>query len=205
MAQYREHLASRSGWLHELAKAEMNPEASELLDRMSSYDPQQLIEESTVEFLTDLRQSFNDFAKVFNGYSDEGQRFQDLKIYGVAQTAADFMIFRNQVKLVVANPSQGLISIQFHRHRPQGLSIDGRAGGEQNSEFGPPHEIMAQVGPFRDVKWTYQGENVTPEQVAKYYFAEFVRVTRQSKRAGKGNQQLLDQIRGILQEKGFDL
>jgi hypothetical protein len=67
-------------------------------------------------------------------------------------------------------------------------------------------ELVAQVGPFRDVYWAYQGEKVQPEQVARFYFAEFIRATRDSRRGrGSSNQVLLDQIKALLQEKGLEL
>jgi hypothetical protein len=70
---------------------------------------------------------------------------------------------------------------------------------------GQTQDLLAQVGPFRDVYWTFQGEKVTPEQVAKFYFAEFVRSTRDTRKSKAGNQLLLDQIKALLQEKGLDL
>jgi hypothetical protein len=66
-------------------------------------------------------------------------------------------------------------------------------------------DLLAQVGPFRDVHWTFQGEKVTPEQVAKFYFAEFARATRDTRKSRAGNQLLIDQIKALLQEKGLDL
>ena len=46
---------------------------------------------------------------------------------------------------------------------------------------------------------------MNPEQVARFYFAEYVRVTRDTRRSRATNQLLLDQIKALLQEKGLDL
>lgn len=198
-----------TGWIHELAKAEDHPDAESLLHLGRGFDPQQLIEENTIDFLMELRECFNEFARVFNGYSEGGVRFQEIKIYSVAQTAADFMIFRNQIKLVVANTAHGVIQLSFAQHIRGTLAVDGQiqgvAGSSQSQLSDGAQELLAQVGPFRDVFWTFQGEKVTPDQVARFYFAEFVRATRDTRKSKTGNQLLLEQIKTLLQEKGLNL
>ncbi|OFZ73627.1 MAG: hypothetical protein A3K03_03235 [Bdellovibrionales bacterium RIFOXYD1_FULL_44_7] len=212
MGQYKDgsgssgHL-SQVGWIHELARGEMHPEAEKLLQLGRSFDPQQLVEESTIEFLSELKQCFNEFARLFNGYSEAGTKFQEVKVYSVAQTAADFMVFRNQVKLVVTNSAHGAIQLSFAQHVRNNLAVDGQSLADVHTPGGvnQAQELLAQVGPFRDVYWTFQGEKVTASQVAKFYFAEFVRSTRDAKKLKTGNQLLLEQIKTLLQEKGLDL
>src|SRR6476660_5503260 len=100
MSRYKDELPSQQGWLHELARAEIHPDAEKLLQLGRSFDPQQLVEESTIDFLTELRENCNEFARMFNSYSESGSKFQEVKVYSIAQTAADFMLFRNQIKLI---------------------------------------------------------------------------------------------------------
>ncbi len=211
MAQSKSHLSSPQGWIHELARAEMHPDAERLLQVGRSFDPQQMVEESTVGFLAELKERFVEYAKIFNAQSEAGTRYAEAKVYAVAQTAADFMIFRNQVKLIVSNSAHGVIQLLFAHHVRGTLAVDGQV--QNPSSVVPagqvPHqaqELVAQVGPFRDVNWTFQGERIDPEQVARFYFAEFVRATRDSRRSrGSSNQVLLDQIKALLQEKGLEL
>lgn len=207
MGRFQEGLPSQQGWLHELARAEIHPDAEKLLQLGRSFDPQQLVEESSIEFLTELREHFNGHARIFNGYSENGARFQDVKVYAVAQTAADFMLFRNQIKLVFSNSAHGVIQISFAQHVRGTLAVNGQdqASLMTQAPGGQSQDLLAQVGPFRNVFWTFQGEKVTPEQVSKFYFAEFTKLTRDSKRSRVGNQLLLDQIKALLQEKGLDL
>lgn len=209
MARFKDVLpSSQQGWIHELAKSEMHPDAERLLQLGKSFDPQQLVEESTIDFLMELREHFNEFGRLFNGYSEAGTRFQEVKVYNIAQTAADFMVFRNQVKLVVSNVAHGVIQFAFAQHVRGALAVDGQQiAGQQPAASGisGSQDLLAQVGPFRDIHWTFQGEKVTAEQVAKFYFAEFARATRDVKRSRAGNQLLLDQIKALLQEKGLDL
>ena len=200
-------LPSQQGWVHELARAEVHPDAERLLQLNQSFDPQQLVEESTIDFLTQLRELMTDYARVFNAFAENGGKFQEVKIYNVAQAAADFMIFRNQVKLVFSNTAHGVIQIAFAQHLRGTLNVDGQSmNTSQNQNMAQSaQELHARLGPFRDVIWTFQEEKVSPEQVAKFYFTEFVRSTRESKRSRAGNQLLLDQIKALLQEKGLEL
>lgn len=197
--------SGQTGWIHDLARAEIHPEAERLLGLGSGLDPHQLVEEATVRFLMELREKLTEFSRTFNSYSEAGARFQDIKIYSVAQTAADFMIFRNQIKLVVSNSAHGVIAIAFQAHTRSPFNFDGSNPDNVAPQTPAQQELLAQVGPFRDVKWTFQGEEVTPEQIARYYFAEFVRATREKKVKQGSNQLLLEQIKALLQEKGIDL
>jgi hypothetical protein len=210
MSRSQDILPSQKGWIHELARAEIHPDAEKLLQLGKSFDPQQLVEESTIDFLTELREQFGEYIRVFNSYSENGTRFQDMKVYAVTQTAADFMLFRNQVKLIFSNPAHGVIQIAFAQHVRGGLAIDGfdqksTSNTPVTSFHGQSHDLLAQVGPFRDIFWTFQGEKVQSDQVSKFYFAEFTKITRGTKRSQAGNQLLLDQIKALLQEKGLNL
>jgi hypothetical protein len=215
MNRSQDLLQSQHGWIHELTRAEIHPEAEKLLQLGKSFDPQQLVEESAIDFLAELRGQFSEFARAFNSYSENGASFSEIKVYSVAQTAADFMLFRNQVKLIFSNSSHGVIQISFAQHMRGSLAIDGvGTGGTEPrpvsgafpgfSLGGQAQELLAQVGPFRDVFWTFQGEKVFPEQISKFYFVEFAKVTRVAKKLPPGNQLLLDQIKALLQEKGLD-
>lgn len=213
MAQSKDLLPAQTGWIHELARAEVHPDAERLLQLGKSFDPQQLVEESTIDFLMELREQFNDFAKLFNALSEGGIKYQEIKVYSVAQAAADFMVFRNSIKLVVSNTAHGVIQFSYAQHNRSSVAVMGVPGsqgtmGDSSSSvmnMSGTHDLLAQVGPFRDVFWTYQGEKVSPDQVAKFYFAEFARATRDSKKSKAGNQFLLEQIKALLQEKGLDL
>ena len=199
-ASVKDILSNQKGWVHELARAELHPDAEKLLNLSKSLDPQALVEESTQEFMADLRDEFHELAKIFNAYSENGSKFADIKVYQVANTVSDFMLYRNQIKLVVSNPAHGVIQLQFASH------IQGQGMGATNATNIQTTEILAQVGPFRDVYWTYQGQQISSEQISKYFFGEFVRTTRDtSKRTKVSNQVLLDQIKALLQEKGLEL
>lgn len=208
MSRSQDIMPAQTGWIHELVRSEIHPDAEKLLGLSSSFDPASRIEESTITFLTDLQEQFQSYAKLFNGYSESGIKFQEIKIYSLAGSPADFMVFRNQVKLVVSNITSGVIGFSFARHIRSTVNVNGQ--GQQdlsasNVPLSKGQELRAQIGPFHEVFWTFEGERVNAEQVAKFFFVEFVRATRDSRKARGANQALLEQIKSLLQEKGLDL
>jgi hypothetical protein len=186
-----------NGWIHELARAEASPEADALyqINRVSA--PEQAIEESTVEFLTDLRAFFQEYVRIFNALSEAGKKFYEIKVFNLTQGAADFMVYRNGIKLIVANTTQGVIQISYDKHVVNGTT----------SELSVPHadEILAQLGAFGSVHWMYRSEKVESEQVAKHFFADFTRITREQKKARPNQKVLLEQIKALLLEQGMSL
>lgn len=199
-ASFRDARASfNTQWIHDLARAETHPEADKLMSESSAYDPNRRIQEATHEFMQEVKEAFTEYSRAFNAYSENGTKFADLKIYSVAQTECDFMLFRNQLKLVVSNISHGVISFSFSKHIKSHY-----VGTESEKEFPPAQELLAELGPFRDVKWMFRGQHVEAYQVAKFYFAEFLRITRQ-KNATHSQAVLLEQIKSLLQERGIDL
>ena len=196
-------LPSNFDWVHELAKNELNPDAANLFNSMNQFDPKQMVEESTIQFLEALREFFTAYAKIFNSYSENANKFSEIKIYGITNTAADFMLFRNNVKLVFANTAHGIINATFTQHIREDLKIAG-SNNPSDSTAKQSQDILAQTGPFLDVSWTYQGEKVNPERLVKYYFIEFIKSSRVIKKSST-NQLLLKQIKALLQDQGIDL
>jgi hypothetical protein len=185
-------------WIHELVRAENSPEADALLRLSHASAPQQAIEESTVEFLSDLRAYFQEYVRLFNSLSEAGKKFSEIKIFNLTQGAADFMLYRNGIKLIVANTTHGVIQFSYDKHM---------IAGAGTTEFNIPQseDLLAQLGAFGTVHWSYRSERVESEQVAKHFFGEFTRITRESKKGKPSQKVLLDQIKALLQEQGLDL
>jgi hypothetical protein len=187
-----------NGWIHELARAEASPEADALyqINRVSA--PGQAIEESTVDFLTDLRAYFQEYVRLFNSLSEAGKKYSEIKIFNLTQGAADFMLYRNGIKLIIANTTQGVIQLSYDRHM-----VAGTTSGDVNVPNA--EEILAQLGAFGSVHWMYRSEKVESEQVSKHFFAEFTRITREQRKARPNQKVLLEQIKALLQEQGMSL
>jgi hypothetical protein len=186
------------GWIYELARAEASPEADALYRLNQSAAPQQAIEESTVEFLTDLRAYFQEYVRVFNAQSEAGKKYPEIKIFNLTQGAADFMLYRNGIKLIIANTTHGVVQISYDKHL-----ISGAVPAELS--IPQAEEILAQFGAFGSVHWMYRSERVESEQVAKHFFSEFARVSREPKKSKPNQKVLLEQIKALLQEQGLSL
>jgi hypothetical protein len=186
------------GWIHEIARAEASVEAEALYNLNQASAPQQAIEENTVDFLTDLRAYFQEYVRLFNSLSDAGKKFSEIKIFNLTQGAADFMLYRNGIKLIVANTTHGVVQISYDRHM---------VGQPMSADFNIPQaeDILAQMGAFGSVFWTYRSEKVESDQVAKHFFAEFSRTSREPKKTKPSQKVLLEQIKALLQEQGLDL
>jgi hypothetical protein len=207
-------LPANTEWVHELAKNELNPEAANIFNSINQFDPRQIVEESAIDFLEELRDLFTAYCKVLNGYSEANSKFSEVKIYGITNTAADFMLFRNNVKLVFSNTAHGVINASFFQHARGDVAVDGNAvqrrdGAASSNQKASvakqtSNDIIAQIGAFLDVTWTYQGERVNAEKLVKYYLVEFVKASRVAKK-DSSNQLLLQQIKALLQDQGIDL
>jgi hypothetical protein len=186
-----------NGWIHEIARSEASPEAEALQFINRAQAPAQAIEESTVDFLTDLRADFQEYVRIFNSLSEGGKRFAEIKIFNLTQGAADFMLYRNGIKLIVANTTQGVIQIAYDKHVV--------AGGASDLSTPQSEELLAHLGAFGSVYWMYRSERVESEQTSKHFFAEFTRITREQKKARPNQKVLLEQIKALLHEQGMSL
>ncbi len=187
-------------WIHELARNEVTLDAQALLKGDSPSSPSQAIEEGTVDFLSDFRSLVQEYTRIFNSFSDGGKKFQEIKVFGMAQNPLEFMIFRNGVKLLVTHPAVGMIHIAYQRHNAQGVVSSA-------PEIGFPEtiEIVAHLSTFGVVQWTSRGERVEVETLARFFFGQFVRATREQKKLKSNQQALLQHIKTLLQDQGIEL
>ena len=178
---------------------EISPEAEALYHLNRTAATEQAIEESTVDELTDLRAYFQEFTRAFNSFSDAGKKFSEIKIFNLTQGAADFMLYRNGVKLIIANTAHGVIQFSYDQH------VNASLATKTDVNVPQPEEILAQMGAFGAIRWTYRSESVESEQVAKHFFSEFVRTSREQKKVKPNQKVLLEQIKALLQEQGLSL
>src|SRR3989338_3751175 len=98
-------------WIENLAKAEQLLEQTGQIDITSNIDQNKLFQEHTTTFLLHLKKVFQNYINSFNAYRAD-PRFM-IKIYHISNTAADFLIFRNSLKLIVAAKRPGFASFSF--------------------------------------------------------------------------------------------
>ncbi len=125
-------------------------------------------------FLEDLKSAFIEAASSFNQL--KASTVGRIKIYGISNTQADFMLFRNGFKLIFSLKEPGVLGIRFHYvgagfHAPvPGVS---EAGTKVAHE--PEDILMARWGAFGDLVWTYQEQAVKTDYLVKYYVSRFIR------------------------------
>ena len=160
-------------WIRDLVLAEQNMEEKGIVDfNAESGGQQNDLEQETIEYLKDLKHGFIETASAFNQL--KGTPVGKLKIYGISQTIADFMLFRNGYKLIFSMKRPGCISISFHQMGQQFVPKNNDAENESSSH---PDEtlITAQWGLFGELKWMYKNYEVKFDRLLRYYMTRFIK------------------------------
>ncbi|PIT99955.1 MAG: hypothetical protein COT74_07500 [Bdellovibrionales bacterium CG10_big_fil_rev_8_21_14_0_10_45_34] len=159
-------------WIRELVQAEQQMEESGVVDIDSGMDPNHLLVHETLRFLKELKSELLDSSSVFNQI--RGAALGGIKVYSIARTDADFMLFRNGTKLIFSARAPGQISIRIQSGTgaSQPLPTLGmRDGPDRDSE----DLIQAQWGAFGEVVWTYQNLVVSTPYLVRYYMTRFIK------------------------------
>ncbi len=170
-------------WIQELIKAEERIEETGVIDFASSIDPERTMIGAALSFLAQLRNEFNQAVEVFNDLKVDSSG--KIKVYGVAKTHADFMLFRNGFKLIFSLKQPGIISIRTHFLNPAlpavaSMNFIGQAVNSNlnSSQFRSEEEILEMMwGPFNETIWTYRSQPVKAESVVRYYLTKFIHDT----------------------------
>lgn len=167
--------ADRLGWIKELVRAEQRMEESGVIEFGPAFDPAQILISESVAFMNELKVVFVDAASAFNQL--KGSSLGRVKIYGIANTHADFMLFRNGFKLIFSLKEPGAVSVRFHYvgagFQPAGSAVSPGAGATtQTSE---EDLLIARWGAFGDLNWTYQEQAIKTDYLVRYYLTRFVR------------------------------
>jgi hypothetical protein len=159
-------------WIEELAQSEIHMEESGTVDLGEPLDQKQLIEESAVELLSEMKDLFSVYLESFNRLRSTHQGPETVKIYNISGTIADFMLFRNGLKLIVTHRELGVIRLSLNQTPRAALGMNQNS---QDLSGASADEILAQVGPFREILWTYQGQPVKTEFLVRFYLSEFIK------------------------------
>lgn len=158
-------------WIKDLVRAEQKMEESGVIDYVTGFDPAELLQTQTTNFMNRLKSEFVEAASSFNQL--KGSTVGRIKIYGLSNSATDFMLFRNGFKLVFMVKEAGMIGIRFHY-----------AGGvftsmptSDNGQSVPSDEdiLQARWGAFGDLVWTFQDQEIKTDYLVRYYMTRFVR------------------------------
>ncbi len=174
LQNHRQELSTT--WIENLAIEEINMNESGIVDLHEHLNPIHFLEESSIEFMNQIRDKIELYISKFNQYRGQNASGH-IKIFKISNTVNDFMLFRNSLRLIFARRANDVISIAFISNgkdllAPR-LKMDDSFGGEG------VHEIQAHVGPFNEISWRFQGEIVNMDAMVKHYLSEFIKQSAQ--------------------------
>lgn len=159
-------------WIQNLINEELEAETTGIVHVPSEEDRIQLLDRTSIEKMEDLREQFEFSVNMFNGARAADKPQKAIKLFKIANTVNDFMLYRNSLKLIFARKAVDVITISFFSNQSGFYPT-------ATSYFEPPkeyhHELVASLGPFHQVTWTYQNEAIDVESLSRYLFTEFVR------------------------------
>ena len=154
-----------TNWIKDLVRLEQDMEASGQISLPESRPSSEQLTEHTFEFMRQLRTAFTANSAVFNHIKGF---LGSLRIYGIADTKTDFMLFRNGHKLIFSVKDPGLISVCMKFNDQMLSSKD--SGTTEPADF-----IKGVWGPFNELKWTYNDQIINIDHLIRYYMTVFVK------------------------------
>ena len=160
-------MLERGQWIRQLIQAEQAMEERGVVD-ISPAGGDLHLESETIDFLQDLKSAFIEAAAAFNQFKETN--LGTIKIYGIAKTQADFMLFRNGYKLIFSMQAPGEIHI-YYSH------LGGRAPGQNETEAADHSTdiVRAQTKAFGQLAWMYENQDVHLDHMVRFYTSKFVK------------------------------
>lgn len=165
--------ADRIGWIRDLVKSEEQMEESGLIDMGTGLGNNQNLEHDSLQFLQQLKSEFIEAASAFNEL--KASPLGRVKIYGIAKTHADFMLFRNGFKMIFSLMEPGKISIRFNFIGPNYTPSQTPSLMNTATTMMEENILEAKFGPFEELRWTYKGEAIKLVNVVKYHLTLFIK------------------------------
>lgn len=159
-------------WIKELVKAEQQMEESGMIDMTYGYDKDRLLVQETLSFLLQLKGEFVDAANAFNELKPSP--LGRIKVYGIAKTHADFMLFRNGFKMIFSLKGPGQIAVRFNFIGTGFMPSPANEGGT-GTHLMDEQIVEAQWGAFGEIRWTYQNYPVRIDYMVRHYLTHFLR------------------------------
>lgn len=158
-------------WVRDLVRAEQQLEAADMVDFNVGFDGERLMEEETFQFLDKLKENFVDYCSAFNQM--KGVSIGNIKIYGIANTRSDFMLFRNGLKLIFSMKKPGTVAIRTSQ--AGGFYPAGTVTAEVPSAT-DEDVIESQWGAFNELFWTHRKMRITTtDHMVRFYLSRFIR------------------------------
>lgn len=160
-------------WVKDLVRAEEHMEESGIVDLNIGFDNERTLAKETLDLLQVLKNEFIEASTSFNEM--KASALGRIKIYGIAKTQADFMLFRNGFKMIFALKEPGQISIRFNFMGP-GFSTTVPSGVPGSAaSLMEEHLLTAKKGPFGDLVWTFRDQQIRIDSVVRYHMTLFIK------------------------------
>ena len=157
------------GWIKDLVLSEQKMEESGMIDMNRGFDAKKILQEKTIDYLQDLKSGFMEVPSAFNEM--KGSTLGQIKIYGISNTIADFMLFRNGLKLIFSAKRAGEVIIRFTTVADSYIPST-----QQNSQGETVGEdvLNASWGAYGQLVWKYKGHAVNLDYLVRYYMTRFI-------------------------------
>lgn len=165
----------RIHWIRDLVKAEEQMEETGVVDFSAGVDREKILLQESTSFLNNLKNQFIEASVAFNEL--KASALGRLKIYGIAKTQADFMLFRNGFKMIFSLRQPGSISIRFNFIGPNQLmpSQIPNAASAMATNLMEETLLYGRLGAFGDIQWTYNEQPIKSESIVRYYMSLFIK------------------------------
>lgn len=168
------HDLSNTKWIKDLVKAEQQLEESGIIDVHFSQDQERTLSHSTIDCLNLMKTQIIEACTIFNEM--KSSPIGRIKIYNVANTASDFMLFRNGYKMVFSAKQAGIISIRFNFiSTSTGSSAIPSVTQTNIPQMIEENILEAKIGAFNEVQWTHQKQSIKLDTVVRFHFSMFAR------------------------------
>ncbi len=158
-------------WIRELVSADDQIEKSVMIDMNLGLDTQRILVSETIAYLLKLKTEFAEMAAHFNELKPTV--LGRIKIYGIAKTHADFMLFRNGYKMIFSIKNAGLVGIRFHYVGNMAIP---QPSQKENVTIVMDEELLeAKWGAFEEVIWNYKNSTFKSEYLVRHYMTQFIK------------------------------
>jgi hypothetical protein len=173
MEKMTDRVSDRLSWIRDLVRAEEAMEDVGVVEIGNKADTERLLIQETLQYLQTLKNDFVDASSAFNEM--KSSPLGRIKIYGIAKTHADFMLFRNGFKMIFSLKAPGQISIRFNFIGPNYIPAQIPSSQQSATPMMEEHVLEAKVGAFDEIQWTFQKQPIKSSYVVRYHLSLFIR------------------------------
>ncbi len=155
-------------WIESLAEQEVSIRGGDRasIDLCATKD--EVLSVETATFIRDLYYHLDYLTALFNLRVVEQD--MQIKLAKLHEVSEGFNLVRADMRLAILSGKPGVIQIQCEKR------LEVNAPSRTSVMFSGM--IEAQFGLFHEVEWSFLGNRVAPEQVARHYLTEFIQVSR---------------------------